>query len=166
MPQRYSLPLGLDLAPNTKDTENLQDFYRLYNACKLLAEGLDAYTGIVGIAQEDWPVTGPAAIMVQNMCRHYAYFAAAATPGQLIGLDASGQAILGTPGTVVGWSPATVAAGQWGEVRLFGLHTNITGLTPGLTYFASATPGGITPTTTSQRIGKALTANRLFFNPQ
>lgn len=165
MAQQYSLPLGLDMAPMTKDTENLQDFYRLYNACKLLAEGIDAYTGIVGIPQADWKTTGPASIMVQNMCRHYAYFAAAATPGQLMGLNSSGQGVLGVIGTVIGWSPAAVTAGQWGEIRLFGLHANVTGLTPGLNYYASSTPGGITNTVTAQRVGKALLTNRLFFNP-
>lgn len=165
MAQQYSLPLGLDMAPNTKDTENLQDFYRLYNACKLLAEGLDAYTGIVGIPQADWSATGSSGIMVQNMCRHYAYFSVSTTPGQLMALDANGYGILGTIGTVMGWSPAAVTAGQWGEIRLLGLHTNIVGLTPGVSYYASSTPGGITNTVTTQKVGVALASNKLFFNP-
>lgn len=166
--QQYSLPLGLDLAPLAKrnvDAEVLQDLYRLYNAVKLCAEGLDAYTGIVGAPIDDWDKVGVGAIMVQNMCRLYVQFAATATVGQLIALNSSGQAVLGTAGNVIGWSPASVTSGNYGEVRLLGMHTGVAGLTPGTFYYASSTPGGLTFTVTSQRVGFALTANRMFFCP-
>ena len=133
--QQYSLPLGLDLAPMAKrdvDPEVLQDLYRLYNASKIIAEGVDAYTGIVGAPESDWPDMGAGAVMVQNMCRLYVQFAATATVGQLIALNSSRQAILGTYGNVIGWSPASVTSGNYGEVRLLGLHTGVTGLTPGV----------------------------------
>jgi len=165
MAQQYSLPLGLDMAPNTKDAENLQDFYRLYNACKLLAEGLDAYTGIVGLPTADWGSGGTSAILLQNMCRFYAQFSVSVTTGQIVGLNASGQIVLSTPGTAIGWSPAPISAGNWGEVRLLGLHTAVSGLTSGTAYYASSTAGGITATVTAQKVGVALAANRLFFNP-
>lgn len=166
--QNFSLPLGLDMAPQAKknvDPEVLQDLYRLYNACKLLAEGLDAYTGIVGAPFEDWDVTESAAIMIQNMSRLYVQFNQTATLGQLIALNSSGQAILGTIGNVIGWAPARVTAGNYGEVRLLGLHTAVAGLTPGTSYYASSTPGGLTYTVTSQKVGVALAANRLLFFP-
>lgn len=166
--QNYSLPLGLDLAPAAKreiDPDLLQDLYRLYNACKLLAEGLDAYTGIVGAPFDDWDTVGSGAIMVQNLSRLYVQYNATATLGQLIALNSSGQAILGTVGNVIGWAPAGVTAGNYGEVRLFGLHTAVTGLTPGTSYYASSTPGGLTFTVTSQKVGVALATNRLLFFP-
>ncbi len=165
MPQNYSLPLGLDLAPLSKDPDVLQDMYRIYNAVKLCAEGLDAYTGIVGAPVNDWPSMGTGAIMIQNMCRLYVQFNQTATLGQLLALNGSGQAILGTVGNVIGWAPAPVTAGQYGEVRLLGVHTAITGLTPGVSYYASSTAGSITATVTAQKVGVALAANRLFFNP-
>jgi hypothetical protein len=168
--QQFSLPLELDLVPLTKQSPNgnpdtLQDLYRLYNATKLIANGLDAYTGIVGAAQADWPNSGSGWVIVQNMCRLYVQFAAAATPGQLIALNGSSQAILATVGNVIGWVPTSVANGAYGEVRLLGLHVAITGLTPGVSYYASATPGGITSTVTAQKVGFAIAATRLFFNP-
>lgn len=165
MPQQYSLPLGLDSAPLCKDPDVIQDLYRLYNAIKLCAEGLDAYTGIVGAPEGDWDIMQTGAIMVQNMCRLYVQYNATATLGQLIALNSSGQAILGTVGNVVGWCPTPVTAGNYGEVRLLGLHTAVVGLTPGVSYYASSTAGGITSTVTAQKVGVALAANRLFFNP-
>ena len=166
--QQYSLPLGLDMAPLAKrdvDPEVLQDLYRLYNASKILAEGIDAYTGVAGAPQNDWATVGAGGIMVQNMCRLYVQFAATATVGQLIALNSSGQAVLGTYGNVIGWSPSSVTSGNYGEVRLFGLHTGVTGLTPGTSYYASSTPGGLTFTVTSQKVGVALASNLLFFCP-
>lgn len=164
--QTYSLPLGLDMVPLAKgktDPEVLQDLYRLYNACKLLAEGIDAYTGIAGVPESDWGAVGSGAIMVQNMCRLYIPFAATVTIGQLLAINSSGNAVLGTTGNVIGWAPTPVTAGNIGEVRLFGLHTAVTGLTPGAFYYASSTPGGLTFTVTSQRVGFAVASNRMFF---
>ena len=103
--------------------------------------------------------------MVQNLSRLYVQFNATATLGQLIALNSSGKAVLGTVGNVIGWAPAGVAAGNYGEVRLFGLHTAVTGLTPGTSYYASSTPGGLTFTVTSQKVGVALATNRLLFFP-
>ena len=166
--QNFSLPLGLDLAPMARknvDPEVLQDLYRLYNACKLLAEGIDAYTGIAGAPESDWAAMGPGGIIVQNMCRLYVEFAATATIGQLIALNSSGKAILGTYGNVIGWAPAPVTSGNYGEVRLLGLHTAVAGLTPGTSYYASSTAGGLTYTVTSQKVGVAITPNLMFFNP-
>lgn len=165
MSRQLSLNLGLDVVPHSKDQDTLVDMYRVYNATKLIASALDLYTGILGEQQEDWASVGTTGILTQNGARIYVEFAASATPGQLIALDTSGKAILGTIGTVIGWSPAAVVAGNFGEVRLLGRHAAVTGLTPGVSYYASSTPGGITGTVTAQRVGFALTANSLFFNP-
>ncbi len=45
---------------------------------------------------------------------------------------------------VVGIAPSAIASGAAGTVRLVGRATGLTGLTPGLTYYASATAGALT----------------------
>lgn len=167
MPQQISLNLGLDVVPTSVDPNNLTDIYRLYNAVKLVAAALDAYTGIIGANAEDYSTAGSTFVLSQNSNRCYLQFAAAVTAGQLIKITAAGQADLGLAGNVVGWAPVAVAAGNYGEVRFFGLDTAISGLTPGVTYYASAgVPGGITAAVTAQSIGFAISATKLFFNPK
>ena len=165
MANQYSQNLGLDLVPLTKDPENLGDIYRLYNAVKLVMTALDSYTGAIPPESGDWSTVGSSAIMVQNLCRHYAQAATNITPGQLIALNSSGQFILGTVGNVIGWAPLAINSGAYGEIKLLGLHTAVAGLTPGVSYYASSTAGAITSTVTAQKVGFALAANRLFFNP-
>jgi hypothetical protein len=167
MPQQLSLNLGLDVVPLSKDPDNLGDIYRLYNAVKLLAAALDAYTGILGALTEDYATAGSDFILTQNSARLYTQFAATVTAGQLIKITAAGKADLGVAGNVIGWAPAAVAINDYGEVRLLGLDTAIAGLTPGVTYYASAgTPGAITAAVTAQSIGFAISASQLFFNPR
>ena len=167
MPQQLSLNLGLDVVPLSKDPDNLGDIYRLYNAVKLLAAALDAYTGIIGASAEDYATAGSSFILTQNSARLYIQFAATVTAGQLVKITAAGKADLGVAGNVIGWAPAAVAINDYGEVRLLGLDTAIAGLTPGVTYYASAgTPGAITAAVTAQSIGFAISASQLFFNPR
>jgi len=163
--QSYSVNLGLDIVPISKDPDNSGDLYRLYNAVKSLASALDSYTGVTGANSDDWSVAGTEYLLLQRTARIYVLFDVAVTLGQLVALNSSGHAILSGIGTVQGWAPTAVAAGAYGEVRLFGLHTAVSGLTPGTAYYASSTAGGITGTVTAQKIGFAITANKLFFNP-
>ena len=170
---QLSINLGLDIVPISKDPENVGDIYRLYNAVKLVASGLDQYSGAVGADATDWSTAGTAWIQLQNLARLYVQFNATVTTGQLIALNSSGQAVLGTAGNVIGWAPTGVTSGQYGEVRLLGLHTAITGMTPGQVYYASnSVAGGITagpPLTEGyrvQEVGFAIASNKLFFCPK
>ena len=165
MPQQYTTNLGLDLVPISKDPNNNGDLYRLYNAVKAVAANLDAYTGAAGAETGDWAVAFTEFLLLQRMSRVYVVFGSTVTAGQLVGINSSGQAVLAATGAVQGWAPNAVAAGQYGEMRLLGLHTAVSGLTPGTWYYASATAGAITSTVTAQKVGFALSANKLFFNP-
>lgn len=163
----YSVNLGLDLVPLTKDPENAGDIYRLYNAAKLIMAAVDQYTGILGAPSDQWATIGADFITSQNQNRHYAQAAAAITAGQICTINASGQIALALAPNAVGWAPFAIAAGAYGEIRLFGIHKAVTGLTPGTWYYASTgTAGAITSTVTTQKLGMALKADRLFFNPQ
>lgn len=164
--QEYSVNLGLDIVPISRDSENLGDLYRLYNACKLTMSAIDQYTGILGAPQDQWNTIGADFITSQNQNRHYAQAAVNISGGAVCGLDATGKIVLATAGAVIGWAPFSIAANDFGEIRLFGVHIAVAGLTPGTWYYASAgTPGAITATVTGQKIGYALKADRLFFNP-
>jgi hypothetical protein len=165
MAQSFSTNLGLDVVPVSKDPENIGDLYRLYNAVKALASALDSNTGAAGADFADWAIAGTEFLLLQRMSRVYLEFAATATPGQLIAINSSGKAVLSGIGTVMGWAPNAVTTGEFGEVRLLGLHTSVAGLTPGTVYYASSTPGNLTSSVTAQKIGFAITAAKLFFNP-
>lgn len=165
MAQEYSLNLGLDVVPQTKDPDNLGDIYRLYNAAKALAYALDAYTGAIGASAEDYNIAGTEFLLLQRMSRVYLEYGANATAGQLLAINSSGKLVLGTIGNVVAWSPSGGTLGQFGEARLLGLHSAVSGLTPGISYYASSTPGAITSSVTAQKVGVAMAANKLMFNP-
>ena len=165
--QEYSVNLGLDLVPLAKDSETLGDLYRLYNACKLIMSAVDQYTGILGASSDQWSTMGADFITSQNQNRFYGQALAAITPGQFCGLKASGQIVTALAGNIIGFAPFAIGAGSYGEIRLFGIHKAVTGLTPGVWYYGTTgTPGALTATVTSQKIGYALRSDRLFFNPQ
>lgn len=72
-----------------------------------------------------------------------------------------------------GFVLAAVASGGMASVYRNGLNTSKTGLSPGLDYYLDpATPGGVTSTPPStagqtlQKVGKAITATSLDFQPQ
>lgn len=164
--QEYSVNLGLDLSPISKDPENLGDLYRLYNAVKLVMSAVDSYTGILGAPNDQWSTIGADFITSQNSNRHYAQANVAISGGAICGLNSAGKIVLAVAGGVVGWAPFSIASGDFGEIRLFGVHKAVAGLIPGTTYYASAgTPGAITTTVTEQKVGVALAADRLFFRP-
>jgi len=162
----YSQNLGLDLVPLSKDPENLGDLYRLYNACKLIMGAVDTYTGILGAPNADWNTIGADFITIQNTARFYGQASIAIGGGAICGINAAGKLILATAGQAVGWAPFPIALNAFGEIRLIGVHKAVTGLTPGTAYYSSAgTPGAITTTVTTQKLGIALAADRFFFNP-
>lgn len=165
--QEYSVNLGLDITPFTKDKDSLYDIYKLYNAVRSLAYALDLYTGALVPSPPTGAtlsVYGKSYCRVQNISRIFITFAVSASAGQMISIDASGNAILGVTGSVVGWAPHSVTGGDVGEVKLLGLCTNYSGLTPGTMYY-SAGGGNISSTPSAQKIGFAIDATSLFVNP-
>ena len=172
--QNYSLNLGLDLVPMSKDPDNLADLYRLYNAIKLVASQLDTVSGATPASPESWQTLGvTGGVTIQTSCKIYVPFVEYTYAGRLIALDSTGSAVLGEAGTVIGWAPRAVAAGEYGEVTLLGLHRAISGLTTGQIYYASTwEPGRISsgPSLTEgkriQPVGVGLSPTVLFFNPQ
>lgn len=165
MPNQTSVNIGLDVVPTSKDPDNSYDIAKLYAAAKILANALDLYTGAIGAESSDYSIADTDYVLGQRTARMYRQAAVSIAAGNTVSLNSSGQFVLGTVGTVVGWAPVAIAAGAYGEIRLFGLCQNIGGLTPGVAYYASSTPGFVTSTGTAQKIGIALAASKMFFNP-
>ena len=174
--QQFSINLGLDIVPITKDNNNLGDIYRLYNACKVLAGALDTYTGALEPDSSEWSVIPPmSSIRIQNLTKVYVMFSEDVGAGYMVQLwnDAGTlKAKKALAGNVQGFAVHTVTLGNWGVVCLQGLCTQISGLTLGSTYYASNTTDGfitaIKPTTPGkivQTVGFALASNMLYFNP-
>lgn len=163
--QELSTNLGLDLLPNIKGGESAYDIGKLYTAVKILASALDDYTGALGADADTLSSADLSFFLLQRQSRIYRKAAVAIAAGQTVSLNSSGQFILGTVGTVIGWCPAAIAAGAYGEARCIGVCSSIGGLTAGAAYYASATAGYVTSTSTAQKIGIALDTTKLLFNP-
>lgn len=163
MTQQSSINTGLDILPATTDKSNFGDIFKLYNAIKILADSIDLYTGeLVPTGTES--SAGLTYLRVQKISRAYLQASVSITAGQMVGINGSSQIVLGTVGTVVGFAPAAITAGNYGEIDLLGLCTAYTGLTPGAMYYAAAA-GAITAVPSAQKIGFAITTTTLFVNP-
>lgn len=102
--------------------------------------------------------------------------AVAIAKGQLVGIDANGQAILadadaGTPIPAIGVALVDMAAGQKGSFAMVGAMTDASwSFTPGARVYLSGTAGGITATRPSgtgnlvQPVGVAYAAKYIAFN--
>ena len=165
MPNQLSVNLGLDSIPSTRDPDNLYDITRLYNAVKALAGALDTYTGVLRAEIVDYSSASTKLITSHCTNRLYKQAAVDIAAGNTVSINSSGQFVLGVAGTVIGWAPLPITAGAYGEVRLFGLCQSIGSLTPGTAYYASATAGLVTSTAGAQKIGIAIEATKMMFNP-
>ena len=172
----FTSNLGLDIAPISTDKNNLRDLWALYNAVKILATNLDSYTGIVEEEVAYWPSTPPqGSLLLQNHSRIYVPFSETVTPGNTITLwNDSGvlRAKKGSAGDVRGFAPHAVSSGSYGVVCLLGLCQVISGMTPGIVYYAQPTiPGLVTATVPVvggqivQPLGHSLSASLFYFNP-
>lgn len=176
-----TINLQLQNLPNElKDAETYAEFVKIYNACKILAQAVDTYTGIGTYSPSDWSQVGNSAILLQNQTKIYPIFDDTVTVGQLVSLyDVAGVphvrkaiAVSTDLRPCHGFATAAVTAGNRGEVVLQGLYPYATGLTTGARLFLSnGTYGAFTTTTPSgtgnirQAIGYALSPSSIFFNP-
>lgn len=182
MTQKFSMDLGLAFIPETPNAAIFEELYKVYNAIKILASAVDQYTGAIRPDEDTWSLLPPqSTVFSQNTNRIYVPFSEDISPGELVNLYndagtltaklAGGTAWIGEDCRGFSSLGVTVLAGDYGEVTLFGLHTLISGATPGALYYVSnTTTGNITTTPPvsgehSQPIGIALSATSLFFNP-
>lgn len=174
--EQLSLNLGLPQTPDTPDPVLFNAILPMYNAIKNVARALDLYTGVLARPSGDWSVLTPAdTILSAGTNRLYVLFTVAVDAGKLVNLYNDAGALkaryanASAAGTLArGFAPDSVASGAYGQVILFGLNAGLSGLTPGTVYFCSNVDGlyGTVAGVVSQKVGYALSATDLYFNPE
>ena len=174
MAYRSSINTGLPNIPDPPEPEFFAEFTRVYNAIRNLTIAIDSYTGAIPAEAANFsqtPVTS--SVISQNSLRVYVPFGVTIAFGQMVNLYNSGGLTARLAAANVGglqahgWCSIPATAGSYGEIMLGGLCRGVIGLTPGLTYYLSNTPGAISATagTVSQKLGYSLGASELFFQP-
>lgn len=171
LPNELSVNLGLPATPITQDKDSFQDFVRIYNAIRTLAEALDRYTGAIPPETSVWSQYGTSGLRINGVTKLYlpAYtdLAVSNTVGfyndaGIVKAKKAKDGVLKARGfvSVAGNAGATV------EITLIGLYPSFAAgtLTPGNTYYQSATDGTV-GNTGAQAVGYAITDQLLFFNP-
>lgn len=171
-PQRFSVNLGLPVAPTTNNSELFSELLRVYNALKIVMGAVDTYSGTEPESSEFWSQLGFSKLYAGMNSSIYIPAAEPIAYGQVVGIDGSAQAVLAQVGfeMAVGFcsAPNGVALGETCSIQIFGMYPELPAatLTPGIPYYlSSTTPGAITSAFSSQRIGFALSDRRLFFSP-
>jgi hypothetical protein len=172
MARQLSLNLGLPVYPEARDDPSVfLDFFRLYSAINNVAYALDQYTGAIGRETIDWNTLAPSDTLIAASNRLYLPTTDTLTTGALVNIynnaGTPSARLANATGTLLcrGFSTGNYAAGGYAEILLRGLIANATGLTPGLSYYLAASPGGFTSTSGTQPIGFAISATQIFINP-
>jgi hypothetical protein len=172
--------IGLGVQPDQlKDSDVFREILKLYSACNIIARTLDSYTGAMPPDSEIWPQLTPSATLTEGRQNtFYPLFGEAVSTGMMVALyndagvlkarKAGGPAMAG--GVTRGFVTGNHAIGDYGPVTLSGLHTLVSGLTPGALYYTStAVAGNITSikpaSPDSQAIGYALSPTTIYFKP-
>jgi hypothetical protein len=170
--QSYSINLGIPQLPENKsDIQTYTEFVRIYSAIRALAGGLDSYTGALQADTSIWSAVSPDFSLDSMPRRLYIPTTDNLTNGCFVGLYNNAgvlTAALAQSGvrSARGFSTGVYNAGGYAEIILYGLHKNVSGLTPGAMYYlSSVTPGGFTSSSGTQPLGYALSPTRLWFSP-
>ena len=165
-----SINLGLQPAPEVDSPELYGSLLPIYNAIRNLGYGLDAYTGNAQIDKADYSeINAFGQLLLQKTAVLYVKAYEAISTGQVVSMFNSGgltaRLSVGNTYRPQAFALDKAAAGQHLPVCFFGLCQVISGMTPGTVYYSSATPGALTNAATYTRVGVALAADKLWFNP-
>lgn len=143
--QEYSLNLGLDVLPISTDKDNLPDLNRIYNAVKLIARGLDTYTNTLSPPVDEWQAIGFGYNRVRNLTKSYVIAGEDLAAGNFVEFYVDAgilKARIVNPPTVItgprppcGFVQESFVSGDFAEIYLAGLLTNIAGLVLGAHYW-------------------------------
>ena len=177
--QRFSTNLGLSLFPEIDQAKYgsiFSDSLRIRQALQIIQTALDKYTGAIGPDSSTWSAIDPAAyLLTGRITRFYAFATEAIAQGAMVNFynNAGALGARNASATAAGkatraFANSAISANSWGEFILGGYNPYISGLTPGTLYYMSNTSGAISTTagTVSQKIGIALSANKLLFTPE
>lgn len=169
--KELSFQLPLPQSPLTENQELFQELLRVYNAIRTVAYKLDSYTGAIPPPTDDFPELGNDIIRLNGMCKIYLPAYEDLVVGNTVypfddaGTTKARKAVSATA-KARGFCSIAGLTGEMVEVTLLGLYPSFPAatLTPGTTYYQSATPGTIGGAG-FQAVGFALSDTQLFFNP-
>lgn len=155
---RYSSPLILPDASDTKDAITNQEITYIFNALRTLATRLDETTGALSPEQANWPTVSPInSVLGNNTNKFYAQASADINFGAFVNFHnftatqvkarpaRASNFVFAAAGFCV--TPGGVPTGQWGEFVVGpGVNYGIGGMTPGNWYFLdpATTTGQVT----------------------
>lgn len=143
--QEYSLNLGLDVLPISTDKDNLPDLNRLYNAVKGVARCLDTYTNTLSPQEDEWQAIGFGYNRIRNLTKSYVIAGEDLAAGNFVEFYTDAgilkARIVNPPTSIPGPRPPcgfvqeSFVSGNFAEIYLAGLLTNIAGLVLGTHYW-------------------------------
>lgn len=165
-----SINLGLPAVPEVDTPELYGALLPVYNAIKNAMYAVDSYTGNTQISESEYSqVNAYGQLLLQKSAVLYVMLTEDIGAGLMVNLhSASGlraRKATGGSNRAHAFAVASGLAGSVIPVCLFGLCSNLAGLTPGTDYYLSSTPGMITTSTSHHRIGMAVGTNQLWFSP-
>jgi hypothetical protein len=177
--QRFSTNLGLATFPEIDQSKYgsiFSDNLRIRQALQTLQAALDKYTGALGPDSAAWSSIDPASYaLTSRIQRFYALASEDIAQGAMVNLYNNAGTInaRNSNGSAAGkavraFANSAITSGSYGEFILGGVNPYISGMTPGTLYYMGNTNGTISATagTVSQKVGYALTASKLFFQPE
>ena len=167
MAQSLSVNLGLPATPLAQTPEVYSELRIVYNAIKAVAAALDSYTGALPpTTQEEMEYLGVTTLLRANRTsKVYVRTFEDLVVGETVAFDANlARKAVVTTYPARGVCSQAALAGEFAEITLYGIVT-VGGLTSGTVYYASATPGVITIVPTAQKVGYAINATTLVWNP-
>jgi hypothetical protein len=174
--RRLSFNLGLEaVPPATEDPQYYGELIKIYNAIQNIAYYFERYAGPLALTESERALYGIEAVC--PLRQHSRYYPEATE--DLVAFDAVAIDNTGKVSKANANSSATLcsgivlsntASGFRAEVCLIGAITGFGGLVPGSIYYLSTTDGTLSNSPPgagnySQKVGRALTATTLFFNP-
>jgi len=166
--RELSFNLGLPSAATSsiQDPEVSAEMYKIYNAINNLALKLDEYTGGLTVSPPDRPYT-PSSLANRSkyVNRGYILAPSALAAKTVVNVYAGGvRAALHSSQPAHAIVLEDTAANDYAPIALQGVIDGFVGLTVGAPYYlSSGTPGAITATAGTQKIGFALTSTALAF---
>ena len=162
----FNLGIGANFTGAVQDSEAAQEFYKLYNAVNILASKLDEYTGALTVNVADRPYAPASAVnKAGQMTRFYAPAIANLTANTIVNISVAGvQAALAGSRPAHAIVTEDTLLGNYAPLSLLAVRAGFVGLTIGAYYYLSnSTPGAITGTAGTQRIGFAVSSTELAF---
>lgn len=162
----FNLGIGANSTSNVQDPEAASELLKLYNAVNILASKLDEYTGAISLNVIDRPYAPPSATnKAAQMTRLYKEATENLLANTIVNIYSLGcRTALAGSRVAHAIVLEDTLLGDYAPLSLLAVRPGFFGLTPGANYYLSnSTPGAITGTAGTQRVGFAVSTTELAF---